>query len=91
VVEAGGRRIVTGPDGRFWMPAGFRAKLIALPVRGRLTVADGLRFGVQPIRSRWWLLGLALGMILLGLAWARDPRPEATRRLTEILRERRMR
>jgi len=61
VVEAGGRRIVTGPDGRFWMPAGFRAKLRALPVRGRLTVADGLRFGVQPIRSRWWLLGLALG------------------------------
>ncbi|MDR7574310.1 MAG: hypothetical protein QN194_15460, partial [Armatimonadota bacterium] len=87
VVEAGGRRIVTGPDGRFWMPAGFRAKLLQLPVRGRLTVADGLRFGVQPIRSRWWLLGLALGMILLGLAWARDPWSREKGRLAKLIQQ----
>lgn len=93
VVEAGGRTVATGPDGRFRMPAGFRGKLLRLPgVRRlgaaflRLTVADGVRFGVQPLRRPVWLLGLAAGLLLLSLAWARDPRPREIHRISEILR-----
>ncbi len=103
VVEAGGRTIATGPDGRFRMPAGFRAKLLRLPgarrlgvrclgtaLQLRLTVADGIRFGVQPLRRPVWLLGLAAGLLLLSLTWARDPRPAALRRIAKTLRERRL-
>ncbi len=79
VMEVGGRTITTGPDGRFWLPAGLRAKLRALPIKGRLTVADGIRFGVQPLGSPWWLAGFAAGMIFLGFSWALDPRPKAVR------------
>lgn len=87
VVEAGGRTIATGPDGRFRMPAGARARLLRLPLRGRLTVADGIRFGVQPLRRPVWLLGLAAGLLLLSLTWARDPWGREKRRLAEAIRK----
>ncbi|MDW8185954.1 MAG: hypothetical protein RMM07_11955, partial [Anaerolineae bacterium] len=73
VLEVMGRRITTGPDGRFYLPTNVRAAPV-FSVRGRLTVADGVGFGVQPYARPWWLLGLALGMMLLGITWALDPR-----------------
>jgi len=86
VVEAGGRTMVTGPDGRFPLPAGARARLLRLPLRGRLTVADGVWFGVQPLRRPLWLLGLAAGLLLFSLAWVRDPRPREIHWISERLR-----
>ena len=88
VVQIGGRILVTGPDGRFPLPPGAKAALLRLPVRGRLTVADGVVFGVQPLRRPLWLLGLGMGMLLLALSWALDPRPKETIRIAEILRRR---
>ncbi|MDW8069751.1 MAG: hypothetical protein RML46_12695, partial [Anaerolineae bacterium] len=85
VLEAMGRRIVTGPDGRFYMPSDVRARLLFSPVRGRLTVADGWMFGILPA-SVGWLAGAAVGMILLGLAWVLDPRPREVRRWATTFR-----
>ncbi|WP_376790415.1 hypothetical protein [Thermoflexus sp.] len=86
VVAVKGRVLVTGPDGRFPLPVGTRAQLLRLPLRGRLTVADGIRFGVQPQRSQRWLLGLAVGLWLFSLPWAWDPRPREIHRILERLR-----
>ncbi|MCS7251754.1 MAG: hypothetical protein RMK32_00725 [Anaerolineae bacterium] len=79
ILEVEGKRISTGPDGHFWLPMGTRARLFSLPVNGRLTVADGVHFGVQPLRHRWWLLGMVAGFILLAVSWVWDPRPSALR------------
>ncbi|WP_322798300.1 hypothetical protein, partial [Thermoflexus sp.] len=87
VLEVEGRRITTGPDGRFPLSRGTKARLLTLPLRGQLTVADGVMFGVQPLDRPWWLLGLALGMILFAVSWALDPRPKEIWRWTKILRE----
>ncbi|MER3401702.1 MAG: hypothetical protein C4313_11430, partial [Thermoflexus sp.] len=84
VVEVQGRRWTTGPDGTFPLPAGVRAKLLRLPVAGRLTVADGVLFGVQP-RRPLWLLGLAAGMGFWALSWAYDPWSREKRRLARRL------
>jgi hypothetical protein len=51
-------------------------------------VADGVVFGVQPLRRPLWLLGLGVGMLLLSLSWALDPRPREVIRIAEILRRR---
>jgi hypothetical protein len=88
VVQAGEQIFVTGPDGRFPLPPGSKAALLRLPVAGRLTVADGVVFGVQPLRRPRWLAGLGVGMLLLALSWALDPRPREAIRIAEILRRR---
>jgi len=88
VVQAGEWIRITGPDGRFPLPPGSKANLLRLPVRGRLTVADGVVFGVQPLRRPLWLAGLGVGMLLLALSWALDPRPREVIRIAEILRRR---
>jgi hypothetical protein len=86
VVRAGEQTFVTGPDGRFPLPPGLKARLLRLPVAGRLTVADGVAFGVQPLRRPLWLAGLGVGMLLLALSWALDPRPREIHRISERLR-----
>ncbi|MDW8184160.1 MAG: hypothetical protein RMM07_02765 [Anaerolineae bacterium] len=87
ILEVEGQRITTGSDGRFPLSKGSKAKLLALPLHGRLTVADGVMFGVQPLARPWWLLGLALGMILLAVSWVWDPRPDEVRQWMKIFRE----
>jgi hypothetical protein len=77
---------ITGPDGRFLLPPGSKAALLRLPVAGRLTVADGVVFGVQPLRRPLWLLGLGVGMLLLALSWAFNPWARELRRLSEDLK-----
>jgi hypothetical protein len=77
---------ITGPDGRFLLPPGSKAALLRLPVAGRLTVADGVVFGVQPLRRPRWLLGLGVGMLLLALSWAFNPWARELRRLSEDLK-----
>ena len=77
---------ITGPDGRFPLPPGLKANLLRLPVAGRLTVADGVVFGVQPLRWPRWLLGLGVGMLLLALSWAFNPWARELRRLSEDLK-----
>jgi hypothetical protein len=77
---------ITGPDGRFPLPPGSKAALLRLPVAGRLTVADGVVFGVQPLRRPRWLAGLGVGMLLLALSWAFNPWARELRRLSEDLK-----
>ncbi|WP_448601063.1 hypothetical protein [Thermoflexus hugenholtzii] len=72
-VRIGERVFVTGPDGRFPLPPASKAALLRLPVRGRLTVADGVWFGVGPLRRPLWLWGLGIGLLLLALSWAFNP------------------
>ena len=86
VLQAGEQIFVTGPDGRFPLPPGLKASLLRLPVAGRLTVADGVAFGVQPLRRPRWLAGLGAGMLLLALSWAFNPWARELRRLSEDLR-----
>ena len=86
VVQAGEQIFVTGPDGRFLLPPGSKAALLRLPVAGRLTVADGVVFGVQPLRRPRWLAGLGVGMLLLALSWAFNPWARELRRLSEDLK-----
>jgi hypothetical protein len=86
VLRAGEQIFVTGPDGRFPLPHGSKAALLRLPVAGRLTVADGVAFGVQPLRRPRWLAGLGVGMLLLALSWAFNPWARELRRLSEDLR-----
>ena len=85
VVQVGDQIRVTGPDGRFPLPLASKAALLRLPVRGRLTVADGVVFGVQPLRRPLWLLGLGVGMLLLSLSWAFNPWARELRRLAARL------
>jgi hypothetical protein len=86
VVQVGEQIFVTGPDGRFLLPPGSKAALLRLPVAGRLTVADGVAFGVQPLRRPLWLAGLGVGMLLLALSWAFNPWARELRRLSEDLK-----
>lgn len=86
VLQAGEQIFVTGPDGRFPLPPGLKASLLRLPVAGRLTVADGVAFGVQPLRRPRWLAGLGAGMLLLALSWAFNPWARELRRLSEDLK-----
>jgi hypothetical protein len=85
VVQTGEQAFVTGPDGRFPLPPGAKANLLRLPVRGRLTVADGVWFGVQPLRRPLWLWGLGMGLGLWALTWARNPWALELRRLGQTL------